>query len=128
MMQKFTKKLGVAVLAVLLIGLNLIAVAGMKDIELTPGKVDNKGNMMKVFPTIATDDVTVHFYFETDDQVTLNVFDMQGRQVAMDQGYVSKLRTHECIVGVNSIAPGVYFVKLTQAHGTSLTQKIVVQH
>jgi hypothetical protein len=128
MIQKFTKKVGMAVIAALLIGVNLFAAGGMKDIELTPGKVENHGNMMKVFPTIATDDVTVHFFFETDDQVTLNVFDMQGRQVATDHGYVPALRTHEAIVDVSSMAPGVYFVKLTQAHGTSQMTKIVVQH
>jgi hypothetical protein len=128
MKQRFTKGLVALMVALMLLTSNTIVLAGMKDIELTPGKATNVGNMMKAFPTVADAQMTVHFFFETDGLVNLHVFDIQGRVVAADQGFVPQARTHECIVDVSGIAEGIYFAKLTHTNGTTLTSKFVVQH
>lgn len=131
MKKSFTKSLMVALFAAVLVGVNVLAFAGtkMKDIELDPGKGDNIGNQMKVFPTIATAQVAVHFFFETDDQVTMSVYDLQGRVVDPGaEGFVPKARLHESIVDVSTMNNGVYFVKLAQANGTTMTTKFMVQH
>ena len=131
MIQKITKKFLVAMLAITLIGVNLLAFGAgkMKDIELDPGKGENVGNMMKTFPTMATSQVTVNFFFASDDVVTLSVYDLQGRVVDPGaQGFVPKARLHESTIDVSTLANGTYFVKLAQNNGTVLTSKFVVQH
>ena len=131
MKKSFTKSWLVALVAAVLVGINVLAFAGskMKDIELDPGKGDNIGNLMKVFPTIATEQVAVHFFFATDDQVTMSVYDLQGRVVDPGaEGFVPKARLHESIVDVSTMNNGVYFVKLAQANGTTMTTKFMVQH
>ena len=131
MKKSFTKSLLVALFAAVLVGVNVLAFAGskMKDIELDPGKGDNIGNLMRVFPTIATEQVAVHFFFATDDQVTMSVYDLQGRVVDPGaEGFVPKARLHESIVDVSTMNNGVYFVKLAQANGTTMTTKFMVQH
>ncbi|HEX2898232.1 MAG TPA: T9SS type A sorting domain-containing protein [Bacteroidia bacterium] len=130
MIQKITKKLLLASFALLLLCVNLFTFGAgkMKDIELDPGKGENVGNQIKVFPTIAQDLVTVHFFFETDGIVSLQVYDLQGRVVDGVQGYVSKARTHETTVDASALANGTYFVKLTSADGATLTSKVIVRH
>lgn len=131
MMQKITKNLFKALLMAVLVSVNLLAFGGgrMKDIELDPGKNDNHGDMMKVFPTIASSQATVHFYFATDDMVTLSLYDQNGRlAMPSDHGFVPKLRTHEDVIDLTGVANGTYFLKLSQANGKTLTTKIVVQH
>ncbi len=131
MIQKITKMFLIALLALCLIGVNVLAFAGtkMKDIELDPGKGDNVGNQMKVFPTIASAQVAVDFFIEQDAIVTLSIFDAQGR-IADDgaQGFVPKARLHESLIDVSTMPNGMYFVKLAQTNGTTLTSKFVVRH
>jgi hypothetical protein len=130
MIQKFTKHLMVVALTVMLMTVNLFGFAkdGMKDIELDPDKTVNVGNQMKTFPTIASNEVTMHFFFENDGMVELDVYDSQGRTVHHDQGFVTKARTHETKWDVNQAENGTYFVKLTQANGASLISKVIVRH
>jgi hypothetical protein len=130
MIQKFTKNLFVASMVLMLLCANLFTFArgGMRDIELDPGKGDNVGNQVKVYPTIAKDLVTVHFFFETEGMVSMQVYDMQGRIVDGDQGYVTKARTHETTIDATALENGTYFVKLTSANGATLTSKVIVRH
>lgn len=129
MKQNFTKFFLMGMLVMLGI-VNLVNAAGpMKDIELDPGKGENKGNFMQAFPTIATSQVTVRFYFEHEGDVTLSVYDMQGRSVdAGAKGHIPAARMHESVIDASNILDGVYFVKLTHTDGTVKVSKIVVQH
>ncbi len=130
MIQKFTKNLFVASMVLMLLCVNLFSFGAgkMKDIELDPGKGDNVGNQIKVYPTIAQDLVTVHFFFETEGMVSMQVYDMQGRVVDGVQGYVTKSRTHETTIDASVLGNGTYFVKLTSANGATLTSKVIVRH
>ena len=126
-----TKNLMVVVFVAALVGFNVLAFAGtkMKDIEISPDKNPNIGNQMKVFPTIASSVVTVNFFFETDDHVTMSVYDLQGRAVDSGaDGFVPKARLHESTIDANTLANGVYFVKLAQDHGATMTTKFIVKH
>ena len=130
MIQKFTKSffVGGLMLALLCANLFTFGAGKMKDIELDPGKGDNVGNQIKVYPTIAQDMVTVHFFFENEGVVTMKVYDMQGHVVDGVNGYVTKARTHETTIDASILANGTYFVKLTSASGATLTSKVIVRH
>ncbi|MFN8396077.1 MAG: T9SS type A sorting domain-containing protein [Bacteroidia bacterium] len=129
MKQNFTRIFLVGMLAVLGIFSQVNAAGPMKDIELDPDKGDNKGNFMQAFPTIASSQVSVRFYFEHEGDVTLSVYDMQGRSVDTGaKGHIPAARMHESVIDASNLLNGVYFVKLTHADGTAKVAKIVVQH
>lgn len=128
MKQQFTR-LMLAMVAIMACFSLANAYPPMKDIELDPDKGENKGNFMLTFPTIASSQVAVRFYFEHEGDVTLSVFDTQGRKSEIESyGHIPAARMHECILDVTGIQNGVYFVKLTHADGTVKVSKIVVQH
>jgi hypothetical protein len=127
-MKKIYSGLLVCALAVMMIGGMLQVKGGMKDIELTPGKITNEGNSMKLFPSIASTQATVHFWFDADGYVTLHVFDIQGRVVATDEGQILKAHTIETQIDAQSLQNGAYFARLTHSSGKSMTSKFVVAH
>lgn len=128
LMKKIYTRFLVFAMAILIVGGMLVAKNGMKDIELDPGKHDNKGNVIKLFPSIVSTEATVHFWFDADGYVTMNVYDIQGRVAASDEGTIRALRTFETHVDAASLQSGTYFVRLTHSNGSSLTSKMVVAH
>lgn len=125
-MKKLYKSfLLVACAAIMVVG---IMKGKMRDIELTPDKLSHHGHMMKAFPTIADATVTIHFWFEQEGDVTLQVMDLQGRVVAQDQGHITALRTHETIVDAAQLQNGTYIARLAHADGTAQYSKFVVAH
>ena len=121
--------------AVLLFALVAVMVGGimkgagkMKDIEIDPGKIIHTGNSNQLYPSIASSEATVHFWFDTDGVVNLKVYDLQGKVVDGVEGTIRKSRTIETTIDVTGLQNGTYLARLIHENGTSLTSKFVVAH
>lgn len=81
---------------------------GIEDVEL--------GFAMKAYPNPVSDAVTLDFNVEKEQQLSIAVFDGQGRQVLPTQQlHVSGNMLHA--VKMAGVAPGNYFIRLQNADG-----------
>lgn len=81
---------------------------GIEDVEL--------GFAMKAYPSPTSGTVTLDFSVEKEQQLSIAVFDMQGRQVLPAQKlHIKDKMLHS--INMESIAPGNYFIHLFNETG-----------
>src|SRR5581483_11296219 len=80
---------------------------------------------MKVYPNPVTSKASVSFNLQHSEEVTLHVFDEQGRLVQqMNQGKMTE-GNHTLALDASACAPGIYFCSLNMG-GKVVTKRIVV--
>ncbi|MEY3443524.1 MAG: hypothetical protein RLZZ519_1805, partial [Bacteroidota bacterium] len=82
---------------------------------------------MAAFPNPFQSSTTLRFTVPSEDNVTLTVFALDGRNIgSIFEGAVSAGKTYEAEFKANGAANGIYFAKLTSANGTVTTMKLVL--
>ncbi len=83
--------------------------------------------MLKVFGNPASDKTTLHFGMREAGNYTVGIFDANGRKVLPVKEGFMYATVENAEVNVSTLPAGVYFARL-DAKGTSITQKLVIQH
>jgi hypothetical protein len=78
---------------------------------------------MRVYPNPATDNIAIELDLNTQEKVTMNIIDSQGKLVRQyKQQFLEGLNTNR--VDVSSLTPGIYIVSLTTANNI-VTQRFI---
>ncbi len=101
--------------------ININSATGINDPEIGINQFD-------VFPNPVQDNTMVSFSMDKSQKVSLQVFDMTGREV-MDlyDGNLDAGDHQFPIHTAGTLGSGLYFVRLTTAEGRSVTRKLVVE-
>lgn len=77
-------------------------------------------NSARLYPNAVNSDlVFVEMYLAADSKVSLDMYDMMGRQV-LKQGYLGKKGTNKWPLDVSKLAPGKYQAKITTQQSPSM--------
>jgi len=83
--------------------------------------------LRSVAPNPARNQITVHFDVPEQGSVRLEIFDVQGRRVAMPINRSMEGGAHEQVIDVQGLAAGRYFLRL-QVEGKEASQTFSVVH
>lgn len=95
---------------------------GTGDVEFV---YENKNKLFPAWPNPATSDVKIAFHLEVADEVSLEIYDLQGKVVdtwingvQMSSGY------HVLTNSTNELPGGTYIYKLTTSSGESMSSSL----
>ena len=102
------------------------------DINLTgPTGIDspeNGANSLNVFPNPAQDNTIAGFSLDKQEEVSLSIVDMTGREVmSIYSGSLGAGQHQFPVNAVGTLSSGIYFVRLSTADGRIVTQKLIVE-
>ena len=81
-----------------------------------------------VFPNPLQENTMVSFYLANEQKINLTVYDMTGREVTtVYEGNLDAGDYQFPISTEGTLGSGMYFVRLTNAEGRSVTQKLIVE-
>lgn len=87
-----------------------------------------ENNGLAAFPNPASDNILIKFQAKEDTDITINVYDISGRQVAsLYSGPVVKGNNYlPC--GVSGVSSGVYFIRTTTGDEKHLTKLLITSN
>ena len=106
-----------------LTGKNRIISSGSIDLTFSP--IPDQFELSQAYPNPFNPTTTLSFAIPVDNEVTLSIYNLQGRQVATLIESNLKAGYHSIIWDANSYASGVYFVKMVAGEYVN-TQKLML--
>lgn len=107
---------------------------GTYDFALEGTGVDPTGiatisglSAIKLFPNPASNSVTLSLMLKKDMQVSVNVYDIQGKEVMQGVQKMMNAGEQQVTLNTSSLNNGVYFVQITSG-GLSTKMKMVINH
>lgn len=104
------------------------SIAGNAATDVGINEVVASASQLVIYPNPTKDEATLKFTLQTNDHVTVSVYDIQGKHVLAP---VSKdLQKGEQSVNLNtsSLSNGKYFVKLNIGENQTTTVKMIIAH
>jgi PKD repeat protein len=81
-----------------------------------------------VFPNPAQDNTLISFSLDKSQKINVAIYDMTGREVmSVYDGNLDAGEHQFPVAAAGTLGSGLYFVRLTNADGRSVTQKLVVE-
>jgi hypothetical protein len=84
-------------------------------------------NGMKVFPNPTAETATVQFELETSSNVTIKLYNVQGKEIATGLNEMLNAGTQQVQINVSNVEAGLYFVKVSSNNATSTVRLSVVR-
>ncbi|MEO6538478.1 MAG: DUF4331 family protein [Ferruginibacter sp.] len=81
--------------------------------------------MMKSSPNPFNDNTTIQYELRSPSQVTVSVYDVQGREVKVLVNQIQKAGTYRQTLNGSSLGAGVYFVKIAKDGAVKQTVRVV---
>lgn len=79
---------------------------------------------MSIYPNPALDEATVRFSLERTQRVSLDLFDLLGRQVRQRDLGVMSAGEHEVMLDLRNLPAGLYIVRLSGDAGARATVRV----
>ena len=84
------------------------------------------GFSFSLYPNPANSNINIAYQLESEQNVTVELFNMLGEKVYDDNEGLSSAGQHSMVLNTEQFEPGIYFVRLTTDNATSL-KKLVIQ-
>jgi uncharacterized membrane protein len=82
---------------------------------------------MKIFPNPTAETATVQFELETSSNVTIKLYNVQGKEIATGLNEILNAGTQQVQINVSNVEAGLYFVKVSSNNATSTVRLSVVR-
>jgi hypothetical protein len=105
---------------------SLALVAAPTPTTITVGLKENHNliSQINIFPNPANDLSTISYFLTESKTISIQLIDISGRLVKLLSESIETAGMHSQIIDVNTVASGVYFIKITSG-GEKLSQKLI---
>ncbi|MEM6722819.1 MAG: T9SS type A sorting domain-containing protein, partial [Bacteroidota bacterium] len=88
-------------------------------------RLDN-GVVVEIYPTPVVDDLTLNYFSESDQELTVDLIDVLGR-IVLTGTYELGIGENEIEIDTRRLAAATYFIRMTEGNSTEfITEKIIV--
>jgi len=93
-------------------------------IEETTSIVENKQNLIGLFPNPSSDYIDITYDFKNQNHLTAKLYDSQGRimRIIFDENFKSE--TNSITLDIESLSPGTYFINI-QSNSVTVTESFI---
>jgi hypothetical protein len=85
--------------------------------------MDKPDMKMMVFPNPVTDILNVEYYFVTQDNIEISIFDANGLKVR--DWFFPPGPAASRALNIKDLAPGVYAIRIISGYGNPITERII---
>lgn len=101
------------------IATNTVATALVNPLSV----IENNTLDFSIYPNPASEKATIQFINILENEVSISVFDLQGKEILTEKGNIVN---NQSTISITKLQSGMYFIKITMSD-TTITRKLIVK-